>query len=242
MRGALLPPRSVRKPCGLSTQWQLVLAVVVVVPRGPDAWHTGIVSYHLSIVLYVQKQACDVLRLPSHILVFILQQLHQEQLFGTIPLVCKVWRHAAQQAAQSIQLNLAPLVLSPMRQLHLPQMLLWLQRNSQQLQQLNLSTSTPLGWTSRRALLRCLAAKHSSMMLQLRQLTLQLDLDNQDLEFLAQHICTHAPRLKSLKLQPVKPSLADLQLMVLACILGNLVGIDALGEIHIPAVSRAHLL
>lgn len=62
-----------------------------------------------------------------------------------------------------------------------------------------------------------------------QQMALQLDLEAYDLEFLGQQICKKAPMLRSLKLQPVKPSVQDLQLLVLACILGNLVGADTPG-------------
>lgn len=73
-----------------------------------------------------------------------------------------------------------------------------------------------------------ISPQHSK--LQLQQLVLQMDLDVIDLLFLANHVVQHAPQLHTLKLQPLKPSLADLQLLVLACIVGNLVGADSPGR------------
>lgn len=144
---------------------------------------------------------------------------------------------------QAVQLDLS----SPARQLQLPQMMCWLQKHGRNLQQLQLSSSTPLGQTSRRALLHCLqrgAATHAASSssssvngssqqghLSLQQLALQMDLDVVDLAYLAEHLRQVAPQLQTLKLQPLKPSLSDLQLLVLACILGNLVGTEAAGEL-----------
>jgi hypothetical protein len=58
-----------------------------------------------------------------------------------------------------------------------------------------------------------------------------MDLDVWDLQFLTKAVVGRAPHLHTLKLQPLKPSLADLQLLVLACIVGNLVGADAPGRL-----------
>jgi hypothetical protein len=74
------------------------------------------------------------------------------------------------------------------------------------------------------------SARTQHCKLQLQQLVLQMDLDVMDLLFLANHVVQHAPQLHTLKLQPLKPSLADLQLLVLACIVGNLVGADSSGR------------
>jgi hypothetical protein len=128
----------------------------------------------------------------------------------------------------------------------------WVNEHGQQLQQLHLSSSSPLGSCNRRLLLRCLAAQQGGLqepwplrclqeqhieqvpaaVLQLRELTLQLDLDVADVDFITDHVCWHAPLLQHLKLQPLKASLADLQLMVIACILGSLVGVDSPGKLQ----------
>jgi hypothetical protein len=211
--------------------------------------------------------------------------LEQQQLMQTAALVSQTWHEAANQAMQRVVLNLS----SAERQTQLPFMFTWLQEHGQQLKQLQLSASAPLGRAARKALLRCLVSErcqHSNALptsispvsinsitsitnnsswdttlwgnsnsrsdsdsgssssmqdgcvdstpstdhtkLQLQQLVLQLDLDVMDLLFLA-HVVQHAPQLTTLKLQPLKPSLADLQLLVLACIVGNLVAADASG-------------
>jgi hypothetical protein len=126
----------------------------------------------------------------------------------------------------------------------------WVHEHGQQLQQLHLSSSSPLGSCNRRMLLRCLTAQQgdlqgpwhlrylqaqhaehpSAAVLQLRELTLQLDLDVADVDFITDHVCRQAPLLQHLKLQPLKASLADLQLMVIAYILGILVGVDSPGK------------
>lgn len=219
----------------------------------------------------------------------ILARLPQRELLQTVPLVCTSWQRAASEATRGLTLNLS----SPERQTQLPYLFTWLQENGRQLQQLQLSSSTPLGRASRKALLRSLCSErcsssqqqpqpystsdatptsfyintitnnsswdltgsstinsrslqqllqaaqsasaapaHSALpdrRLQLQQLALQMDLDTSDLVFLAQHVLTQAPALHTLKLQPLKPSLADLQLLVLACIVGNLVGAAAPG-------------
>eukprot|EP00775_Hariotina_reticulata_P011873 gene11873-12017_t len=68
-----------------------------------------------------------------------------------------------------------------------------------------------------------------------------MDLDVVDLAYLAGHLRQVAPQLHTLKLQPLKPSLSDLQLLVLACILGNLVGTEAAGPVlpHLKDCDRA---
>lgn len=60
-------------------------------------------------------------------------------------------------------------------------------------------------------------------------MALQLDLDIDDLKFITQRVCSNAPMLRSLQLQPVKPTYKDFQLLVLACILGSMVGADTSG-------------
>ncbi|KAF6251517.1 hypothetical protein COO60DRAFT_608923 [Scenedesmus sp. NREL 46B-D3] len=182
-------------------------------------------------------------RLPHQLLGFVLSLLDQKELFGVAPLVCKAWKAAAQQAAQQLQLNLSNLAMPGTHSHMFVQLMHWLHEHGQQLQQLHLSSSAPLGGCSRRLLLRCLAAWQGGLqdpwqplqeevpaaVLQLRDLTLQLDLDVADVNFITDSVCRHAPMLQHLKLQPLKASLADLQLMVVACILGSLVGVDSLG-------------
>jgi len=191
------------------------------------------------------------------VFVSIIMLLGQQDLMQTVPLVCKSWHAASSEAMQRISLNLS----APERQQHLPYMFTWLQQHGNQLKQLQLSSSTPLGHAAKRALLRslCTAGRcterwghgYSSSPtdtadsrcspylssssnapgcgLQLQRLVLQMDLDVADLAYLAFHVVDQAPHLHTLKLEPLKPSLADLQLLVLACIVGNLVGADAPG-------------
>jgi hypothetical protein len=298
-------------------------------------------------------------RLPHQLFISILMRLEQQELLQTVPCVCKAWRGSAHEALEHLTLNLS----SQERQQHLPDLCFWLQQHGQQLKQLQLSTSTPLGRACRKTLLKCLVAginssnganacqhqQHSSSSssssrdqhsssgsreshkqllgpgsihsltnntswdlstwgtpaaaaaaasdthhvddlniipssssrssrssrssntiivdsapsicrlspeaadtphplptpsryssssaapftprkhLQLQQLSLQMDLDLYDLHYITQAVVARAPHLHTLKLQPLKPSLADLQLLVLACIVGNLVGADAPG-------------
>jgi hypothetical protein len=184
-------------------------------------------------------------KLPQQLLVLVLGLLDQKELFGVAPLVCKAWQAAAQQAAQQLQLNLSHLATRGVQPRVFGQLMHWVHEHGQQLQQLHLSSSAPLGGCNRRLLLRCLAPQQGQLrepwlslqeevpaaVLQLRQLTLQLDLDVADVDFITDHVCRHAPMLQHLKLQPLKASVADLQLMVIACILGSLVGVDSLGEV-----------
>ena len=191
-------------------------------------------------------QGCNELeRLPQPLLVLVLSRLDQRELFGVAPLVCKAWQGAAQQAAQQLQLNLSYLAALG-AQPRFVQLMHWVHHHGQQLQQLHLCSSAPLGESNRCMLLRCLAPQYQGLLrepwplqgqelpaaavLQLQQLTLQLDLEVEDVDFIADYVCAHAPMLQHLKLQPLKASLADLQLMVIACILGSLVGVDSLGE------------
>lgn len=202
---------------------------------------------------------CELERLPHQVFVSIIMLLGQQDLMQTVPLVCKSWHAASSEAMQRISLNLS----APERQQHLPYMFTWLQQHGNQLKQLQLSSSTPLGHAAKRALLRslCTAGRcterwghgYSSSPtdtadsrcspylssssnapgcgLQLQRLVLQMDLDVADLAYLAFHVVDQAPHLHTLKLEPLKPSLADLQLLVLACIVGNLVGADAPGPV-----------
>jgi hypothetical protein len=94
----------------------------------------------------------------------------------------------------------------------------------------NSSSSSLAGGPVQAPLKASAPASKQHCKLQLQQLVLQMDLDVMDLLFLANHVVQHAPQLHTLKLQPLKPSLADLQLLVLACIVGNLVGADSLGR------------
>lgn len=241
---------------------------------------------------------CEFERLPSQVFVGILMLLDQQELLQTVPLVCSAWQQASHQAMERLVLTLS----SPERQQQLPYMFTWLQEHGRQLKQLQLSTSTPLGRASRKALLRSLVSQQcqqqcrfsdmwtngpvsinsitnssshptstwgssssssgslgpvrrrphhaqeglytaagstSHCKLQLQELVLQMDLDVMDLLFLANHVVQHAPQLRTLRLQPLKPSLADLQLLVLACIVGNLVGADAPGAFCSRAVAFA---
>lgn len=238
-------------------------------------------------------------RLPHSVFLSILMLMGQQELLQTVPLVCRAWQQASNQALDRLLLSLT----SSARKEQLPHLYAWLQQHGRGLKHLQLSTSTPLGRAARRALLRSLVSQrcqqcsafdpwtsladpasiHSitnsssyptsswglssssssspasptheqrslqpaagtvagrrssssgsskpphAQQLQLQQLVLQMDLDALDLLFLANHVAAHAPQLHTLKLQPVKPSLADLQLLVLACIVGNLVGADAPG-------------
>jgi hypothetical protein len=239
-------------------------------------------------------------RLPHSVFLHILALLGQQELLQTVPLVCRAWQQASNQAVDRLLLSLT----SSARQEQLPHLYAWLQQHGRGLKQLQLSTSTPLGRAARRALLRSLVSQQRSQQrcafvdpwtsladsssihsitnsssyptsswglsnsssspmheqrsvqpatgataghrcqssssskpqpaqqLQLQQLVLQMDLDALDLLFLANHVAAAAPQLHTLKLQPVKPSLADLQLLVLACIVGNLVGADAPGRCY----------
>uniref|UniRef100_A0A383V982 F-box domain-containing protein n=1 Tax=Tetradesmus obliquus TaxID=3088 RepID=A0A383V982_TETOB len=195
-------------------------------------------------------------RLPQQLLVLVLSRLDQRELFGAASLVCKAWQGAAQQAAQQLQLNLSYLAALGAHP-RFVQLMKWVHTHGQQLQQLHLCSSAPLGESNRRMLLRCLAPQPQGLLrepwplqeqevpaaavLQLQQLTLQLDLEVGDVDFIADHVCAQAPMLQHLKLQPLKASLADLQLMVIACILGSLVGVDSLGPMlpHLDACSAS---
>lgn len=255
--------------------------------------------YHKNTCCCPLQGPCEFDRLPSSCFVAILLLLDQQELLQTIPLVCTAWHQASHQAMEHLVLTLS----SPERQQQLPYMFTWLQEHGRQLKQLQLSTSTPLGRASRKALLRSLVSQRcqqqcsfsdvwtngpvsinsitnsssyhtstwgssssndssslapirrkprhaqeelytaagstSHCKLQLQELVLQMDLDVMDLLFLANHVVQHAPQLRTLRLQPLKPSLADLQLLVLACIVGNLVGADAPGAHYSRAVPVA---
>lgn len=103
-----------------------------------------------------------------------------------------------------------------------------MENSGQRLQQLQVSSNKPLGSLTRRALLGTLNSNQPSMY---QSISLQLDLDVADLDFLAQQVCSNAPMLRALQLQPVKPSYKDFQLLVLACILGSMVGADSSGAL-----------
>jgi hypothetical protein len=201
-------------------------------------------SYQLSHAFCPDQGCNEVEKLPQQLLVQVLSLLPQKEQFGVAPLVCKAWQAAAQQSAQQLQLNLSNLAAPGVQPRVFGQLTHWVHEHGQQLQQLHLSSSSPLGGSNRRLLLRSLAPQQAPLsqywlpvqqempaaILQLQQLTLQLDLDVADVDFITDHVCKHAPMLQHLKLQPLKASLADLQLMVIACILGSLVGVDSLGE------------